>query len=137
MSLFPETMPRPEPNMDDGEFWEACANRRLAFQTCSDCHTHRHPPTPICPKCQSVHASWQDAPEIGEIFSFTRIHHASHPAVSEKLPYVVAIVTFPGLKDIRFISNVTDVESVYIGMKVRLWWDDIGEGTYIPRFTGL
>ena len=84
-----------------------------------------------------MHVGWKEAPEIGEIFSFTRIHHASHPAVSDELPYIVAIVTFPELHGIRFISNITDTDSVHIGMKVRLWWDDIGDGLYIPRFKSL
>ncbi|WP_293951057.1 Zn-ribbon domain-containing OB-fold protein [Sneathiella sp.] len=123
--------------MDDAGFWEACSNRRLAFQSCNDCHTLRHPPTPVCPKCRSTHVHWQEAPEIGEIFSFTRIHHASHPAVSDQLPYIVAIVTFPELPGIRFISNVTETDSIHIGMQVRLWWDDIGDGVYIPRFKAI
>lgn len=137
MSLFPDNMPRPEPIMDDAEFWGNCAKRRLAFQACGDCNTLRHPPTPVCPKCRSMRVIWRDAPEVGEIFSFTRIHHPSHPAVSENLPYIVAIIVFPGLDGIRFISNVTDTDSVHIGMKVRLWWDDIGDGMFIPRFRGV
>ena len=136
MSYFPDTMPRPTPVMYEAEFWNSCATQNLRFQACSDCGQLRHPPTPICPQCHSTNVSWIDAPKEAEIFSFTVVHHASHPAVEEKLPYVVGILTFEGLDGVRLVSNVTDIptDQVHIGMKVKLWWDDIGEGVYVPRF---
>lgn len=136
MAYFPDDMPRPEPTMDDAAFWAACAKRRLRFQACAACGRLRHPPTPVCGACHATAVKWVDAPEEAEVYSFTVVHHASHPAVVPKLPYVVAVVTFPALPGVRLVTNITDVDpaDVGIGMKLALWWDDIGEGMHVPRF---
>jgi hypothetical protein len=136
MSLFPPEMPRPSANMDDQGFWERCARKELCFQTCAVCGTPRHPPTPVCFRCHSSRTTWTAATEGASVYSYTIVHHASHPAVGESLPYVCAVVEFAGLPGVRLITNVTDVNprDVRIGMPVRLWWDDIGDGMEIPRF---
>lgn len=80
--------------------------------------------------------TWIDAPEHAEVFTFNVIHHASHPAVVDRLPYIGALITFPDLPGVRLVSNITNCapSSVTIGMHVALWWDDIGEGLFVPRF---
>lgn len=136
MAYFPDTMPRPVPTMDDAGFWASCRERRLRFQACAACGMPRHPPTPVCPACRSTKVAWVDAPDEAEIYTFTVIHHASHPAVRERLPYVGAVIVFPSLAGVRLVSNVTDCppSAVRIGMKVALWWDDVGDGVLVPRF---
>lgn len=135
MALFPPDMPRPEPERDDRGFWEACRRRELRFQRCAACATARHPPSPMCPACQSVAVEWVAAPAQARVFTFTVVHHASHPAVSASLPYVVAVVEFDGLPGVRLVTNLTDVEpaAVRIGMPVAPWWDDAGDGQWLPR----
>lgn len=136
MSFFSETMPRPVPNLDDAAFWEGCAAQRLQFQHCADCGAARHPPTPICHSCRSAAVQWKEAPAQAEVYTYTVIHYAAHPAVSARLPYVAAAVTFAGLDNVRLVTNITGCEpsQVRIGMPVRLWWDDVGEGMFLPRF---
>lgn len=136
MSYFLPTAPRPEPNFDDRGFWAHCAERKLAFQTCADCGAPRHPPTPVCWQCRSTRISWREVAGRGEVFSFTVVHHALHEAMAERAPYVVAVVSFAELPGPRLVSNLTDVDpaAVRIGMPVQLWWDDIGEGQFLPRF---
>lgn len=142
MSYFPSEMPAPEPTMDDAEFWSGCADRKLRFQGCADCRRLRHPPTPICGGCHSTRVEWIEAPSQASIYSFTVVHHASHPAVSSRLPYVVAVLQFDGLPGVRFVTNVTDVDpaEVHIGMEVTVWWDQVASGdsptelVFIPRF---
>ena len=136
MSYFGPTMPRPEPNMDDAGFWQHCARRTLAFQACADCGAPRHPPTPVCWRCRSTRVAWREAPALAEVFTFTVVHHAVHEAVAERAPYVVALVAFPALPGPRLVTNLTDVDpaAVHIGMRVELWWDDIGDGMFLPRF---
>jgi uncharacterized OB-fold protein len=53
-----------------------------------------------------------------------------------RLPYVAAVVTFAGVDGVRLVSNITDCEAsaVKIGMPVQLWWDDLGDGMFVPRF---
>lgn len=136
MAYFPASMPAPEPESGDHEFWAHCAQGHLRFQSCVDCHTPRHPPTPMCPSCHSTRSKWVDPGETAELFSYTVIHHASHEVVAPNLPYIVAVVTFPKLLGVRLITNLTDIsrEDVRIGLSVRLWFDDIGDGMQVPRF---
>ena len=136
MAYFSNEMPRPQPTMDDEDFWHGCTEQRLQFQCCSDCGVYRHPPSPLCPRCHSIRTELIEAPHEAEIFTFTVIHYAAHPAVAARLPYVAAVVTFPSMKGVRLVTNVTDIDpsKVRIGMKVTLWWDDIGDGMYLPRF---
>lgn len=136
MALFPDSMPRPEPTMDEQGFWDACARKTLRFQACGACGSLRHPPAPICGACHATGVRWVDAPARAELFSFTVVHHASHPAVKGNLPYVVGIVSFPDLPGVRLVANVTGIApgDVRIGMALDLWWDDIGDGMFVPRF---
>jgi hypothetical protein len=136
MAYFPESMPRPSPTMDDAGFWDSCRRQRLSFQACSDCEVPRHPPTPVCAHCHSLRSKWVPVSGRGEVYTFTVVHHASHPAVKDKLPYVGALITFDDLPGVRLVSNVThcDPADVRIGMKLDLWWDDIGGDQHVPRF---
>jgi len=136
MAYFPEDMPGVEPNMDDAGFWENCRHRKLSFQACDACDTLRHPPSPICPHCHGTTVKWVQAPQEAEVYTYTVVHHASHPAVQGRLPYVVAVLEFAGLPGVRLVSNVTDVapDEVHVGMRVGLWWDELGDGLAVPRF---
>ena len=138
MAWFPDDMPRPQPTLDDAGFWARCAERSLCFQCCADCGLPRHPPTPLCARCHSARQGWLEAPAQAFVYSFTVVRHATHPAVADRLPYVVAVVEFAGLPQVRLVSNVTDVDpaTVHIGMPLQLWWDKLeGEPPMVlPRF---
>ncbi len=79
---------------------------------------------------------WRGAPAPAELYSFTVVHYASHPAVKQNLPYVVGLVTFPDLPGVKLVTNITEVDpaDVEIGMALTLWWDDVGDGMFLPRF---
>lgn len=126
----------PEPGMDERAFWANCAQRRLAFQRCGACGHYRHPPVPICPACHSDRIEWTEAPAQGEVYSYTIVHHPSHPAMKACVPYNVAVVAFAGLGDVRLITNVIDAapEQMAIGMKVQLHWEGPIGGHFLPRF---
>ncbi|WP_417514989.1 Zn-ribbon domain-containing OB-fold protein [Minwuia sp.] len=136
MAYFPESMPGIDPTMDEAAFFAHCRNRELKFQACGTCGQVRHPPTPVCFACHSTRVAWIAAPPDAEVFSFTVVHYASHPAVSESLPYVVGLVTFPDMPGVKLVTNITDVptDQVHVGMRVSLWWDDVGEGLFLPRY---
>jgi uncharacterized protein len=137
MPLLPTTLPFPDPGLDSEDFWDFCQKRQLKFQFCNKCHEPRHPPVPLCPNCQSSEHGWRDAPEIGRIYTYTIVHYASHPDVSDHLPYVVILVEFPEMPGVRLVSNLLSVsaENVKIGMNVQLHWERGPEDTWLPRFT--
>lgn len=136
MAYFPPEMPRAEPDFNDRDYWAHLGRRELRFQACAQCGTLRHPPGPMCPSCLSTEVKWVQAPPSARLFTFTVVHHASHPAVSERLPYVVALVEFDGMPGVRLVTNLTEIDpkAVRIGMPIELWWDDTGDGQVVPRF---
>lgn len=136
MSYLPMETPAPEPAMDDLAFWSHCREKRLCFQKCEDCGRHRHPPTPLCPHCQSSRIGWSQATSRGVIFSYTIIHYAAHDSVRSRLPYNVVVVEFPDLEGTRLISNVVNAEpgALRIGLPVDLVWEEADEGWWLPRF---
>jgi len=133
MSYLPDDVPAPDINADDAPFWDHVGQRRLTFQCCADCQYVQHPPTPFCPKCHSTRRNWIDAPEFGEVFTYTITHHPSHPSVKPSTPYNIVVVDYPELGHVRLISNMVDGNDIEIGMKVRLVWDEQG-GRPMPRF---
>ena len=136
MAYLPLTLPAPAPTMDERPFWDNCAQRRLTFQRCTDCGRFCHPPIPVCPHCQSTRRQWDDAPETGEIYTYTVVHHPAHPDIGPHLPYNVVVVAFPECDGVRLVSNVIDVppDELQVGLRVRLAWEAHGEGVYLPRF---
>ncbi|MDF2368508.1 Zn-ribbon domain-containing OB-fold protein [Sneathiella sp.] len=136
MHYMPEAVPGPDPSFDDATYWTNCQEKKLTFQRCGKCQTYRHPPGPFCPQCHSDQIEWVEAPEEGELFSFTVIHHPAHQAVRERVPYNVVLVSFPTMGGVRVISNVIDAEpdELKFGMKLRLVWGQAGNGQTIPLF---
>ena len=117
-------------------FWSCCALGELRFQRCADCRAFRHPPSPLCPRCRSSQSLWDLAPDDAELFSYTVVHHATHPALKTVVPYNVAIVAFPSIGYIRIVSNVIDVAptELVIGMPLLLTWQAGPADRQLPRF---
>ena len=136
MAYFPSTFPAVVPTLDDRPFWALCNERRLCLQCCAECETFRHPPTPMCPRCQSLAVDWIEAPSVGTIYSYTVVHHPSHPAASAVVPYNVVLVEFDGVPGVRLVSNVIDATpgALVVGAKVELAWDEGSDGQWLPRF---
>lgn len=136
MGYLPEGVPSPEPTLDDQPFWDYCAQRELRFRRCTACGRCRHPPAPGCPHCQSFESDWVRADDDAELFSYTVVHYAAHPAVEPALPYNVAIVLFPSLDNVRLVSNLIGVDpgAIRIGMHLDLIWEEAGNGMLLPRF---
>ena len=117
-------------------FWAYCAQGELRFQRCADCHAFRHPPSPLCSGCHSSHSLWELASDDAELFSYTVVHHAAHPALKTVVPYNVAIVAFPSIGYVRIVSNVIDVApaELVIGMPLVLTWQAVSDNRQLPRF---
>ena len=136
MPYLPESLPAPAIDETSAPFWERCNAKRLSFQQCADCLTLVHPPLPVCPKCQSVHRNWVDAPSRARVFSFVWAHTAAHDSVKAVLPYNVVLVEFPDLPGVRLLSNVigTMRGELAIGDGLELVWDQQAENRWLPRF---
>ncbi len=136
MPYLPITVPGPHIDDVNAPFWEHCNAQRLMFQQCGDCLRLVHPPLPICPHCQSLTRQWLEAPAEAVVYSFTWAHTPAHESVRSSLPYNVALVEFPALPGVRFVSNVINAEhgQLAIGDRLVLEWEPGGNEQLLPRF---
>jgi len=122
--------------IDDAQFWEYCRRRELRFQTCTLCSVARHPPHPVCPHCGSTDFEYRAAPKSGRIYSFTIVRTVAHEAFADQAPYCIAIVVFPGLRDIKLVTRILDAraEMLSIGMELTIQWVEHGPRLVLPCF---
>ncbi len=131
---FPDGMPQPMADNNSLPWWQAAAEHRLVVQRCTTCSHLRLPPAPVCPRCRSAAADWQEATGRGELYTYTVVHRPVAP--DQDLPFVVAVVELEGADGVRMISNLVDVdlETLEVGLRVEVVWEDMGPDLAIPRF---
>jgi uncharacterized protein len=133
------TAPPPEkplPTITDVNrpFWEATARGELVAQQCSVCGLIRYPINPRCTNCLSPLFEWAQLSGEGTVFSTIVYHHVFNPAFRDDVPYNVSVIQLD--EGIRMWSNVTDVppESVKVGDRVKVWFDEVTPEVTMPRF---
>lgn len=131
------TRPTPEITEPAAAFWDAARARRLVIQRCATCGRWQHPPRPWCVTCLSDAVDFADASGLGSVYSFTVVRRAAHPAFTERVPYVYALVDLD--EGVRLITNVVgcDPAQVHIGQRVRACFEDIDERHTVVVFTPL
>lgn len=126
--------PVPLVDSDAAEHWRRVKAHELSFQRCSDCGQLRYPPRQHCPACLSSEFGWEVSPTTGTVYSFVTFARAYVPAYTDEIPYNVSLVELPN--GIRMWSNVVgiDPDAVYVGMPVRLTYDDATNELSLPVF---
>lgn len=114
-------------------FWKAAAQRRLVVARCADCGTHRMPPSPFCPQCQSSAMEWPELSGRGVLYSYAIVH--GFPGLPHIL-LVPAVVDLPDAPGARLVSNVVGIapEDVHIGMELTVDYQPISDGWLLPVF---
>ena len=90
-------MPAPRPvipvaNSDTKPFWDGCARAELLLQRCTACQAHRHPPSPICPRCLSDQHTWVRASGRGTVYTFVVVRETRARGWDKMVPYVLAVI---------------------------------------------
>jgi len=133
--VLPEGLPAPSPQPDglDRPYWDAAKRHRLVAQRCNACSAWQWSPEWICHACHSFDVGWGEPPGRARIFSWQRVWHPVHPALTGGVPYVVLLVEFPDAGGIRMIGNrVGDPRApVPIGAEVEPVFEDHGDYTLI------
>ncbi len=113
----------------------------LQMQFCRACDAAQHPPDDVCFSCQSTDLEFRAVPGTGTIESFVVIHHPIHPALRDKVPFAVALVSVDGADGCNVMGNVlgAEVEDVAIGKKVDVRFEEVtnaqtGETLKIPQW---
>ena len=127
-------MPRPRPstNLDNQFFFDGAKDGKLLIQTCSSCGALRHPPGPMCPRCQSLEWETVEASGKGTVYSFVTNHYPQVPSFD--YPLNVALIELE--EGVRLISNVVGIpaEDVEIGMAVEVEFTAFDDELTLPQF---
>jgi hypothetical protein len=113
----------------------------IQIQFCNACSHAQHPPDDVCYACQGTDLGFRACPGTGRIESSAVVHHPVHPALKDKVPYVIAVVSVDGATGCSVQGNVVgcDPTAVEIGMKVRAVFEQVsdpesGQAFQIPQW---
>lgn len=124
--------PEPLPSRNSAFFWEGVNREELLGQQCSGCEVFRHPPRPMCPKCQST--DWQATPLSGrgKVHAWMQPVHPKLPMF--EYPLVCALVDLD--EGIRLFSNIYECapEDVHEGMEVEVFFVPTNNEKKVPVF---
>ena len=124
--------PRPAITRDNAFWWEGVKAGKLLIQRCGGCRTLRHPPRPMCPRCQSLEWDAVESSGRGTVYSFVVSHHPQVPAFD----YPLAIGLIELEEGTRLVSDVVDVDpaDVHVGMPVEVLFEAVDDELTLPLF---
>lgn len=132
-------MPRPAPTPDEVSkpFWDACDQRQLVVQYCTDCSRWQHPPQKACAQCGSgARIEFRRVSGRGTVYSYNVVYDGRVRALQPDQPYNVALVNLEEAPEINMLTNLpgTPADQVKIGAKVQVEFEEVRPGRFIPQF---
>jgi uncharacterized OB-fold protein len=123
---------RPLLGHDNKWWWDGIDAGELRIQRCKECKTLRHPPRPMCGKCQSIEWDWAVASGAGSVYSFVVMHYPEIPGYSFPLP--IALIDLE--EGTRLVANVVGCapSDLKIGMRVQAKIEAADEEMNLPFF---
>lgn len=113
----------------------------LTLQQCSACRHVQHPPDDVCEACGGFELGWFASAGDGRIESVAVVTQAVHPALAERVPYAIVLVSVDDAPGILVAGNVAGraPEDVRIGDRVRVVFAEArdphtGEELRIPHW---
>lgn len=123
---------KPPRGHDNAWWWDRADAGELAIQRCKSCGALRHPPSPMCPQCNST--EWDHIPASGRgtICSYTVLTHPQFPGY--EYPLIIILVDLE--EGTRFTSQLVDCEpeDVDFGMPVQMLIHEDPDGFKLPVF---
>ena len=126
------TRPLPRANEPDTEdFWAATKEKEFRYQQCSHCKKVIFYPRRHCTGCTEGSLEWLVAAGTGTVYTFSIVRQSYHPFFRNLVPYTVAWIDLD--EGPRILSNVIGTDTVSVGQKVRVEWEEHDE-LNIPLF---
>ena len=116
-----EGLPRPRPSSLDAPYWEGLQNNSLKLQYRESCGSWQWGPEWICHYCLSDSLIFREVKPEGTIYSYERVWHPVHPALSEQGAYIIVLVEIPEADNVRLVGNLVGDphQTVEIGRSVK------------------
>ena len=94
----------------------------LTLQRCQSCGRVQHPPEEVCTSCQGSGFDDFVSAGLGRVESVAVVHHPVHPALADRVPYAIVLVSVADAPGLLITGNVvgTAPEAVRIGDEVRV-----------------
>jgi uncharacterized OB-fold protein len=131
-TYLPEGLPAPAPYPDGlgTEFWDAVKRHELVIQRCNACRAWQWGPEYICNECHSFDLRYEPVSGRGQIYSWERCWYPVHPALKDRVPYLVALVELPDAGNVRMVGNLLGdpLQDITIGGEVEAVFEDHGSG---------
>lgn len=99
----------------------------LSLQQCGACEHIQHPPEEVCERCRSFSFRTFESVGTGRVESVIVITHPVHPALAERVPYAVVLVSVDDAPDLLITGNVTNrgPDDVAIGDRARVVFETV------------
>lgn len=118
---LPDALPVPEVNDVNRAFF---TSGEIRIQTCQACGSVQHPPLELCCTCGGFAFDYIAGQSSGTVCSYTIVHHPTHSALADAVPYNVVIVELDQPPGVRVVGNlVGGIENrAEIGQRVVAGW---------------
>lgn len=122
----------PSISPDTAFFWNGLRDQKLLVQRCTGCGALRHPPRPMCPKCNSLAWDTLESSGRGSVYSWVMPQHPRFPFL--EYPYIVVLVELA--EGIRLVSNLREVApgEVRVGMPVQVFYEAFDDDLVLHQF---
>jgi uncharacterized OB-fold protein len=138
MSMIPGLeRPAPVPNDLTKPFWDACNERRLVLQNCTNCGRLHYPPTQKCAKCGSADKlTWKEVQGRGHVDVSFVIRDSRVKGFQPAQPVNFAVITLDEDPGINFLSNLpgTAPGEVPAGAPVEVMFEQTSNGQLLPEW---
>ena len=126
-------LPRPNAYMNTEQFWEGTKEGKLLMQYCKDSGKFQWYPRPVSIYTGKRNMEWRQVSGMGTLYSWTMTYSA-WPGHEDRVPYVCAYVDLD--EGPRMLVNLFNCErdKIQIGMRVKLTWEKLEDGTNYPAF---
>ncbi len=129
--------PLPELTPLSRPFWEYAKSHELRMQFCNNCSNWIWYPKAWCPICGVRNSlEWRKLSGRGSVYSFTIIRQVidNSPSFQSEIPFVIGLIELE--EGPRIYSNITGmkIESLKIGDKVSVYFEDVSDEIALPKF---
>jgi uncharacterized protein len=120
-------------------FWDAARQHHLELPRCRECGVFVVPPTGYCPACRRQDYEWVQLSGRATLYAYTVVWHPVVPALSDTVPYVLAVVKLPDAGDAKLVTNIIDceIDDLRIGQELEVVWTEHSNDFVLPRFRPL
>jgi uncharacterized protein len=115
---------------DDDFFWDGARAGKLLIQKCGSCGLVRHPPAPMCARCQSTDVDVVQCSGRATVLGWINSKHPNRP--DEEIRIVVHLQLPEGVKLISNLQGI-DLDDVQVGMPVEVFFQEF-DGVVLPQF---